>query len=121
VARRAVKNKRLAKYIHPADKWIALRTKLREARFRDGIVRAKIFDFMHKALPAYTAEHPSKYSVVEEDSDRPVDVPAAVTPKNDSRNANDVDYAETIDLRELAQHHVSGISSTVSGKKERHL
>jgi 3-oxoacyl-[acyl-carrier-protein] synthase III len=56
VARRVVKNKRVVKYLHPADKWIALRTKLREARLRDeGLVRSKMADFMNKALPAYRA------------------------------------------------------------------
>jgi hypothetical protein len=58
-------------------------------------------DFMHKALPAYTAEHPSKYDVVEQESGRPVEFPAAVTPKRVNRNDNDDDDAETIDLREL--------------------
>jgi hypothetical protein len=55
-------------------------------------------DFMHKALPAYTeasaAEHPSKYDVVKQESDTPVEV----TPKRESRHDDD---AETIDLREL--------------------
>jgi hypothetical protein len=87
----------VVKYIHPADKWIALRTELREARLRDGQVRAKMADFMHKALPAYSAEYPSKYDVVEEESDTHVQVLVAVTPKRESSN----DDAETIDLREL--------------------
>jgi hypothetical protein len=95
----------MAKYIHPADKWIALREKLREARLRDkGLVRAKMADFMRKALPTYTAaaavEHPSKYDdVVEQESDTPVEVPVAVTPKRGGLHDND--HAETIDLREL--------------------
>jgi hypothetical protein len=56
-------------------------------------------DFMHKALPAYTAAvHPSKYRVVEQEPDTPVEVPVAVTPKRESRDDDD---AETIDLREL--------------------
>jgi hypothetical protein len=60
VTRRAPKRCRLAKgvanYIHPADKCLFLRTKLRAARLRDeGLVGAKMADFMHKALPAYTA------------------------------------------------------------------
>jgi hypothetical protein len=62
-----------AKYIHPADKWIALREILREARVRnEGLVRAKMADFMHKALPAFTAaaEHPSKYDFVEQQTVR---------------------------------------------------
>jgi hypothetical protein len=61
VAKRAAKIKRVAKYIHPTDKWIALRTKLRVARLREeGLVSAKMAGFLHRALPAYTAEHPSK-------------------------------------------------------------
>jgi hypothetical protein len=55
-------------------------------------------DLMHKTLPTYTAEHPSKY-VVEQESDTPVFFPVAVTPKRESRN--DDGDAETIDLREL--------------------
>jgi hypothetical protein len=77
------KRRHVAKYIHPADKWKALRTKLHEARLRnEGLVRAKMADFMHKALPAFTAasEHPSKYDVVEQDSDTPVEFPVEVTP-----------------------------------------
>jgi hypothetical protein len=78
VARRVPKRcrvaKRVAKYIHPADKWLALRTKLRKARLGDErLIRAKMADFMHKALPAYTAAvHPSKYRVVEQEPDTPV-------------------------------------------------
>jgi hypothetical protein len=58
-------------------------------------------DFMHKALPAYTAaEHPSKYDVVEQESDTPVEVSVAVTPKRESRHDdNNDDDVETIDLR----------------------
>jgi hypothetical protein len=58
-------------------------------------------DFMHKALPAFTAaaEHPSKDDVVEQGSDTPVEVPVAGTPKREGRD--DDDDAETIDLREL--------------------
>jgi hypothetical protein len=57
-------------------------------------------DFMHKAIPAYTAaEHPSKYGVVEQESDTPVEVPAALTQKRESRNDNgDDDDVETIDF-----------------------
>jgi hypothetical protein len=100
VARHVPKPRRAV--IHPADKWIALRTKLREARLREeGLVRAKKADFIHKALPAYTVEHPSKYDVVEQESDTPVDVPAAVTPKRESRHDHNDDDAETIDLRQL--------------------
>jgi hypothetical protein len=58
--KRVAKIKRLAKYIHPTDKWIALRTKLRETILQEeGLVRAKMADFMHKTLLAYTAEHVS--------------------------------------------------------------
>jgi hypothetical protein len=90
------KHKRVAKYIYPTDKWIALRAKLREARLREeGLVRINMADFMYKALPAFTAEHPSKY-VLEQESDTLVEVPAAVTPKRESR---DVDDTETIDFR----------------------
>jgi isoaspartyl peptidase/L-asparaginase-like protein (Ntn-hydrolase superfamily) len=96
--RRVAKPTRVAKYIHRTDKWIALHAKLREARLREeGLVRAKKADFMHKALPTYTAEHPSKY-VVEQESDTHLEVPAAVTPKRESREDDDED-AETIDLR----------------------
>jgi hypothetical protein len=56
-------------------------------------------DFMHKALPTYTAEHPSKY-VVEQEYDTPAQVPVAVTPNRKSRDDED-DDAETIYLREL--------------------
>jgi hypothetical protein len=59
-------------------------------------------NFMRKALPTYTAaaEHPSKYEdVVEQESDTPVEVPVAVTPKREGRD--DDDDAETIDLLEL--------------------
>jgi hypothetical protein len=104
VARRVPKRSRVAKYINPSDKWIALRTKLREAMLRDErLERAKMADFMYKALPAYTAaEHPSKYGVVEQEADTPVEVPAALTLKRESRNDNDDDDdVETIDLREL--------------------
>jgi hypothetical protein len=96
-----------AKYIHPADKWIALRAKQREASLLDeGLVRAKMADFMHKALPVYTAaaaEHPSKYDVIEQETDTPVEVPVAVTPKRESHHDDNDDDAdvETIDLREL--------------------
>jgi hypothetical protein len=58
-------------------------------------------DFIHKALTAYTAEHPSNYGVVEKEPDSPVEVPAAVTPKGESRHDDNYDNAETIDLREL--------------------
>jgi hypothetical protein len=102
VARRAGK----AKYKHPADKWIELREKLREARVRnEGLVRTKMADFMRKALPTYTAataaEHPSKYKddVVEQVSDTPVEVNVAVTPKREGRDYDD--DAENIDLRKL--------------------
>jgi hypothetical protein len=92
--------KRVAKYIHPTDKWIALRTKMREARLREeGLVRAKMADFMQKGLPTHTAEHPSKY-VVEQESDTHVDVLVAVTQKRESRD----DDAESIDLRWLAHY-----------------
>jgi hypothetical protein len=85
-------------------------------------------DFMRKALPTtHTASaaaavvHPFKYDdVVEQESDNPVEVPVAVTPKREGRDDDD-DDAETIDLRELAQHPVLGISSTVFGRKARHL
>jgi hypothetical protein len=61
-------------------------------------------NFMHKALPAYTAaaavENPSKYEdVVEQEYDTPVEVPVVVTPKREGRD--DDDDAQTIDLREL--------------------
>jgi hypothetical protein len=99
MARQAVKNNRVSKYIHPADKFIALRTKLREAKLRDErVVRAKMADFMHKALPTYTAEHTSIYDVVEQECDTPVEVPVAVSPKRESRDGED---AETIYLRAL--------------------
>jgi hypothetical protein len=55
---------------------------------------------MHEPLPAYTAEHLSKYSVFEQECDTPIEVPVAVTPKRESRNDND-DDAKTIDVREL--------------------
>jgi hypothetical protein len=55
-------------------------------------------DFMRKELPDNSAEHLSKY-VVEQESDTPVEFPAAVIPKHESRN-DDAD-AETIDLRAL--------------------
>jgi hypothetical protein len=98
--KRGTKNKRAAKYIHPTDKWISLRAKMRQARLREeGLVRANMADFMHKALHAYTAEHPSKY-VVEQESHTPVEVPAAVRPKRESRD-DDGEGAETIDLRKL--------------------
>jgi hypothetical protein len=102
VAKRAAKikrvAKRVAKYIHPSDKWIALRTKLREAKLREEVpVRPKMDDFLHKSLPDHTAEQPSKY-VDEQESDKPVEVPVEVTTKRESREDDD---AETIDLREL--------------------
>jgi hypothetical protein len=56
-------------------------------------------DFLHKALPDNTTEHPSK-CVVEQESDTPVEVPVAVTPKSESHD-DDGDDAETIDLRVL--------------------
>jgi hypothetical protein len=97
--KRVAKIKRVAKYIHPTDKWICLRTKLREARLREeGLVRAKMADFMLKALPSYTAEHTSKY-VVEQESGTPVEVPVPVTTKRESRD--DYDDVETIDLQKL--------------------
>jgi hypothetical protein len=40
-------------------------------------------DLMHKVLPTYSAEHPSKY-VVEQVSDTPVEVPVEVTPKREN-------------------------------------
>jgi hypothetical protein len=74
--------KHVAKYIHPTYKWIALRTKMREARLREeGLLRAKMVDIRHKTLPDKTDEHPYKY-IVQQASDTPVDVPAAVTPKH---------------------------------------
>jgi hypothetical protein len=60
-------------------------------------------DFMHKALPAYTAaEHPSKYDVLEQECDTPVQVPFEVTPKRENRHDNNDDGAKTIDLREFS-------------------
>jgi hypothetical protein len=95
--KRVVKHKLVAKYIHHTDKWIALRAKLGEASLREEwLVLSKMAD-MHKALPAYTAEHPSKY-VVDQESDTPVEVPAAVTQKRERRN-DDNDDDEIIDLR----------------------
>jgi hypothetical protein len=91
--------KRVAKYIHPSDKWIALRTELSDAKVREEVpVRPKMANFLHKALPDHTAEHPSKY-VVEQEPDKHVEVPVEVTPKRESHE--DDDGAETIDLREL--------------------
>jgi hypothetical protein len=58
-------------------------------------------DFMHKALQAKTADNPSKYSVVEQEPDTPVEVPVAVTPERESRHNDNDDDAEIIDLREL--------------------
>jgi hypothetical protein len=101
--RRAAKPKRVAKrktkYFHPNDKWIALSTKMREDRLREeGLVRAKMADFLRKALPDYTADHPSKY-VIEQDSDTPEEIPIAAKPKLESSDDND--DAEAINLREL--------------------
>jgi hypothetical protein len=73
---------------------------MREARLREeGLLRSKMADFMHKELPAYTAEHPSKY-VVEQVSDTPVEFPIVLTRKRES-HIDDDDDAETIDLRQL--------------------
>jgi hypothetical protein len=96
------KIQRVAKYIHSTDKWIALRTKMREATLREkGLVRVKLAQFFHKALPTYTAEHQSKY-LVEQDSDNPVEVPVVVTPKRECRD-DDCEDAETNHLRELGK------------------
>jgi hypothetical protein len=83
---------------------------MREASLQDeGLVRAKMADFMRTALPttytaaaAVAAEHPSKYDddVAEQESDTPVEVPVAVTPKREGRDEDD-DDAESIHLREL--------------------
>jgi hypothetical protein len=58
-------------------------------------------DFTHKSLPVYTAEHPSKYGVFEQESDTPVEFYVAVTPRRESSNDDNDDDAETIDFREL--------------------
>jgi hypothetical protein len=92
----------VAKYIHPNDKWIALRKKMPEASLQEvGLDRAKMADFLRKVLPDYTAEHQSKY-VVEQDSETPLEMPVPVKPKRESRDDDDDCDAESIDLRELA-------------------
>jgi hypothetical protein len=71
---------------------------MRTANLREEwLIRAKMADFLRKALPDYTAEHSSKY-VVEQNSDTAVENPVAAAPK---RESSDDDDAETIDLRKL--------------------
>jgi hypothetical protein len=90
--KRVVKRKN-RKYIYPHDKLIALRTKMREANLREKELVRKMAGFLRKVLPDYTAERQTKNAVQE--SDTPVEIPIAVTPKRASSDA------ETIDLREL--------------------
>jgi hypothetical protein len=62
----------------------------------EGQVRRKA-EFLRQVLPHYTAERQPKN--VEQEYVTPVEIPAAVNPKRESRN--DDDDAETIDLKEL--------------------
>jgi hypothetical protein len=94
-----VANRKIGKYIHPSDKWIALRTKMREAKLRkEGLVHI-MADFLRKILPDYSAERQPKN--VEQESDTPVDIPVAGTPKRES--TDDDGDAESIYLRELGK------------------
>jgi hypothetical protein len=93
-----VKTKRITKrnngkYIHPHDKWIASRTKMREANLREGGRISRMADFLRKVLPDHTVERQPKNAV--QVSDTPIEIPLEVTPKRESSN----DDAEAIDLR----------------------
>jgi hypothetical protein len=91
--KRIVKRKN-GKYIHPQNKWIALRAKMREANMREDELIRKTADFLCKVLPDYNEERQPK-NVVQE-SDTPMEISVAVTPKRESGD----DDVEIIDVRE---------------------
>jgi hypothetical protein len=68
--------------------------KMREANLREEELILKTADFLRKVLPDYTAERQPKN--VEQESDTPMGIPVAVTPK---RESDDDDVVEIIDVR----------------------
>jgi hypothetical protein len=82
-----IKTKRKAKrkngrHQNSHDKWVALRTKMREVDIREeGLIR-RLADFLRKVMPDYASEHQTQTEI--QRSVTPAEIPSVVTPKRDS-------------------------------------